>query len=151
MNSNPYVHENINNEGQFVECNWVNTTVQKMIHFHGIVLKMSIFDHNLGGCKVYFSSSVLLNDYPIWASKVMSLAQFKHIRAGCHPEVGSSKVRDKCHQLSCAIDVFDKISRLTFLPGPDVSYVAYHLDIRLIMCDSITMTSSSSYVLTSLY
>ena len=103
-----------------------------MIRFHGIVLKMSIDDRKLGGYEAYFTEgmsinlgrncSVTLTDYPAWAIKIMSLSRFKQIRAAYHPEVGSSTIGDKCHQLRYAIDTCNATSKTTFVVGPDLTF-----------------------------
>lgn len=64
----------------FAGSAWKNITVEEMIRFHGMVLKMSIDDRKLGGYEAYFTEgmsinlgrnySVTLTDYPAWASKV---------------------------------------------------------------------------------
>ena len=67
----------MNTEGIFGGSNWVNITVQEKIHFHGIVLKMSVDNRELGEDKSYFTEQlsvnlsrtylVLLKNYLAWA------------------------------------------------------------------------------------
>ena len=119
-------------DGTFVGRPWQNITVQEMIRFHGVVLKMSIDDRKLGGYEAYFvdnmqinlgrAYSIRLNDFPAWASKIFTLSRFKQIRAAYHPEVGASTIGDKCHQLRHAIDTLNNASRTTFIAGIDISF-----------------------------
>ena len=116
----------------FAGSAWKNITVEEMLRFHGMVLKMSIDDRKLGGYEAYFTEgmsinlgrnySVTLTDYPAWAAKVMTLSRFKQIRAAYHPEVGSSTIGDKCHQLRYAIDTCNATSKTTFVVGPDLTF-----------------------------
>ena len=82
-NSNQYVRLNMNDLGEFGGSPWTNITVQEMVRFHGVLLKMSVDNRELGGYKSYFTErlsvnlsrtySVELTNYPAWALKVMSL------------------------------------------------------------------------------
>jgi len=130
-NSNQYgrIHQ-VN--GKFGGYQWANITVEEMIRFHGILLKMSIDNRSLGGYESYFTEIhqvnagrdyfIPLEGFPAWANKVMTLSRFKQIRAAFHPEVGMSDIGDKCHQLRFAIDKMNLAARRTFLPGPDLSF-----------------------------
>ena len=90
-NSNEYVRTHQQPNGKFGGYTWANVTVQEMIRFHGVLLKMSIDNHNLGGYEAYFIENqqvnlgrdyhVTLTGYPAWAAKVMTLQQFEQIRA----------------------------------------------------------------------
>ena len=103
-----------------------------MIHVHGVLLKMSMDNRELGGYKSYFTEwlsanlsrmySVELTNYPAWALKVMSLWQFKQIRAAFHPETGQSRIGDKCHQLRHALNTLNSSSYRTFIPGKNLSF-----------------------------
>ena len=134
-NSNEYARRNgTDMDGRlfFAGLAYKNITVEEMIRFHGMVLKMSIDDRKLGGYEAYFTEgmsinlgrnySVMLSDYPAWAAKVMSLSRFKQIRAAYHPEVGSSTIGDKCHQLRYAIDTCNGTSKTTFVVGGDLTF-----------------------------
>ena len=111
-NSNGYARANMNNKGFFGGVSWVNISVQEMIRFHGVILRMSMEDRNLGGYEAYFTSKIQINcsrdfsvevdDLPSWACKYFTLRRFKQIRAAYHPEVGASTIGDKCHQLQYA-------------------------------------------------
>ena len=49
-NSNEYARKNANpNTSHFDGSPWKNINLKEMIHFFGMVLKMSIDDHKLGG------------------------------------------------------------------------------------------------------
>ena len=119
-------------DGEFGGSKWSNISVQEMIRFHGMILKMSIDDRELGGYTAYFteqmsvnclrSHSVKLTDYMAWGLKIMSLHRFKQIRASFHPELGTSKVGDKCHQLRHALNTLNAASMRTFIPGIDLSF-----------------------------
>ncbi len=88
-NSNEYARIHMNTNGQYVGSNWSNITVEEMVRFLGIILKMSIDHRELGGYSCYFTNKntvnlgrryfVELNDYPAWAVRVMSLRRFKQI------------------------------------------------------------------------
>ena len=118
--------------GKFVSYSWVNITVEEMIRFHGLILKMSVDGRNLGGYQAYFIEKhqvnagtnyyIELDGFPAWAAKVMTLQRFKQIRAAFHPEVGVSDIGDKCHQLRYAIDKLNLTSSRTFIPGKDLSF-----------------------------
>ncbi len=93
--------------GKFGGSPWSNISVQEMIQFHGMVLKMSVDHRELGGYASYISDpfsvnlsrsySVLLTDYPACAIKGMTLRPFKQIRAAFHPETGTLTIGDMCH------------------------------------------------------
>ena len=131
-NSNEYARLHMSQDGEFGGSKWSNISVQEMIRFHGMILKMSIDDRELGGYTAYFteemsvncsrSFSVKLTDYMAWGLKIMSLRRFKQIRASFHSEVGTSKVGDKCHQLRHALNTLNAASMRTFIPGIDLSF-----------------------------
>ena len=76
-NSNEYARMHMNNDGQYAGSNWTNVTVEEMVRFLGIILKMSIDNRELGGYAANFTKRksvnlgrryyVELNDYPAWA------------------------------------------------------------------------------------
>ena len=132
-NSNEYANNNLDPlKRTFAGYAWHDITVEEMYRFHGVVLKMSIDDRNLGGYEAYFDDVIQINlsqdynvkvsDFPPWAKNVFSLHRFKQIRAAYHPEVGSSAIGDKCHQLRFAINQLNYASRATFVPGPNLSF-----------------------------
>ena len=130
-NSNQYGRTHQVN-GKFGGYTWVNITVEEMIRFHGMILKMSVDDRNLGGYGAYFNEIhqvntgtdyfIVLEGFPAWAAKIMTLPRFKQIRAAFHPEVGMSDVGDKCHQLRFAIDKLNLTASRTFIGGKDLSF-----------------------------
>ncbi len=63
-----------------------------------------------------------LTDHKPWGLKIMSLCRFKEICASFHPELGTSKVGDKCHQLRHALNTLNAASMRTFIPGIDLSF-----------------------------
>ena len=75
-NSNEYAWLHMSEDGKFGWSKWLNISVQEMIRFHGMILKMSIDDRELGGYMAYFmeqmsvnclrSYSVKLTDYMVW-------------------------------------------------------------------------------------
>ena len=56
-NSNEYARTHQQTNGKFGGYTWANITTQEMIRFHGVLLKMSIDDHNLGRYKAYFTEN----------------------------------------------------------------------------------------------
>jgi hypothetical protein len=82
----------MNEEGVFSGSDWKHISVEEMVNFLGIVLKISVDNKELGGYKSYFTQylSVILSrtyyvelkDYAAW---VMSLCHFMRIHASIHP------------------------------------------------------------------
>ena len=64
----------------------------------------------------------LLTHYPAWAVKVMTLRQFKQLRAAFHPETGTSKISDKCDQLRNALNTLNNSSKKKITPGFNLSF-----------------------------
>ena len=118
--------------GRYGGSPWSSISVQEMIQFHGMVLKMSVDHRELGGYASYFtdpfsvnlsrSYSVLRTDYPAWAIKVMTLRQFKQICAVFHPETGTSTIGDKCHQIRHALNALNQSSLEKFTPDINLSF-----------------------------
>lgn len=131
-NSNQYARLHMTPDGKFAGRTWRNISLEEMVRFHGVILKMSIDNRSLGGYESYFETNlqvnlgldymVTLKDYPPWAALVFSVNRFKQIRAAYHPEVGASSVRDKCHQLRFAINSLNAASKATFIPGLNLSF-----------------------------
>ncbi len=48
-NWNEYARMHMNNDGQYAGTNWTNVTVEEMVRFLGVILKMSIDNRELGG------------------------------------------------------------------------------------------------------
>ena len=118
-------------DGKFAGRPWRNISLEEMVWFHGVILKMSIDNRSLGGYESYFETNmqvdlgldymVMLKNNPPWAALVFSINQFKQIRAAYHPKVGASSVRDICHQLRFAINSLNA-SKATFIPGLNLSF-----------------------------
>ena len=53
--SNKYGQDRLKNEN-FGGMKWKNITVQDIIHFYGVMLRMSIYTWHLGGYTSYFES-----------------------------------------------------------------------------------------------
>ncbi len=74
------------NSAYFSGSTWSNISVQEMVQYHGVVLKMSVDHRELGGYVPYITEPFLVNSsrnygllthYPAWALKLMPLHQFK--------------------------------------------------------------------------
>jgi hypothetical protein len=58
-----------------------------------------------------------------WATKYMSLKQFKQICWAFHPEHRAAAVAsDKCYQLCYALNCLNQASLNTYIPGRDLSF-----------------------------
>ena len=57
-----------------------------------------------------------------WARDVMTKHRFKQICAAFRPEVNSTNIGDKCHQLRHVINKFNQSARKTFVPGYALSF-----------------------------
>ena len=76
-NSNQFARQHMNVEGNYTVSQWSNISVQEMIHFFGLILKMSVDDRQLGGYQSYFTKkrsinlsryyAIELQDMPSWA------------------------------------------------------------------------------------
>ena len=142
-NANQYARANLVND-KFGGYKWRNITLTEMVNFKGVILKMSVDDRNLGGYKSYFEQpmsvilgqdySVDLTNYPAWAAKVFKLYRFKQIRGALHPEVGTSSIGDKCHQLRYALNCLNHASKSTFIAGRDMSFDEGGVASRSRMC-----------------
>ena len=129
--SNKYARAKMRN-GKFGGLKWTNITLQEMIRFFGIMLRMSIEPRHLGGYEAYFhpstsiqagkNYSVQLSGYVGWAATVMSLGRFRQIRSAFHPEAGISSVGDKCHQLRFLIRSINSAAARTFDLGPRAAF-----------------------------
>lgn len=109
-----------------------NISTEEMYHYHGILLKMILDHHTIGGYRLYLlppsklivsaNYTIDLVDYPAWAAKHMMLGRFKQIRGAFHLEVGVSPIDDKCHQLWYAINVLKSAARIAFVPGHNICF-----------------------------
>ena len=85
-NSNSYARMNMIDSGYVGGSPLSNISVQEMVQYHGVVLKMSVDHRELGGYVPYITEPYsvnssrnygLLTNYPAWALKLMPLHQFK--------------------------------------------------------------------------
>ncbi len=63
-----------------------------------------------------------IKDYPSWAQQYMPHSRFIQICATFHPENGTSKERDKYHQLRNAVKKLNKATKGTFVPGKEILF-----------------------------
>ena len=107
-------------------------TLEEMYHFLGICLKMSIDNQATGGYASYFQEkleiaaafnvNIEVTGRVGWAVKYMTINRYKYIRSAFHPEIGTSIVQDKCHQLRAAIKQLNRAAKTSFKPGPRMSF-----------------------------
>ena len=57
----------------------------------------------------------IIEAYIVWASKIMSLSHFRHIRSEYYPKFEESSVGDKCHQLRFTIHFINQASTGNFI------------------------------------
>eukprot|EP00957_Ditylum_brightwellii_P064837 4918788-Ditylum_brightwellii.AAC.2 len=69
-NSNKYAKERMGVYKKFGGQKWTNITVQEMVRFYGILLRISIESHHLGGYKVYFNPMTRISIDPRYIQKV---------------------------------------------------------------------------------
>ena len=60
-NSNEYTIMHMIIDGQFAGSNWTNVTVEEMVRFLGIILKMSINNRELRGYASFFTNRKSVN------------------------------------------------------------------------------------------
>jgi hypothetical protein len=68
-NLNAYAAKHIRGN-HFAGYSWHAITVEEMYHFLGIILKMSIDNHQIGGFHAYFSPPVELVSTPVHSTKI---------------------------------------------------------------------------------
>ena len=122
-NSNTYGQDNLKNE-KFGGIKWKNITVQEMLHFYALMLKISIDPRHHGGYNSYFESisinhcsqgyTVSLEAYGGRDSKITSFSHFRQIRSTYHPEFGEYAVGDKFHQLIFLIRCINRSATRNF-------------------------------------
>lgn len=88
---------------------------------------MSIDNRQLGGISSYFSPpselkcgpgrAIKIEGFTSWASNVMPSYRFHQICAALHPEIGSSTVGDRCHQLRASIVSLNTHAKWAFILG----------------------------------
>ena len=119
-------------QGKFKGYRVRTITLKEMYHFLGICLKMSIDNQATGGYASYFEEKLSIaaaHNVNIevtgrvgWAAHYMSINRYKYIRSAFHPEIGTSVVKDKCHQLRAAIKQLNRAAKTSFKPGPRMSF-----------------------------
>lgn len=114
---------------------WKEITQEEMIHFLGILLRISMSPVDGGGYEAYFSKSNKTvipggNGKPLeisgtsgWAHKYMTLSRFKQIRGAFHPEDKAAGAGgDKCYQLRHVINTLNSAARYTFYTPKDLAF-----------------------------
>ena len=107
-------------------------SLTEMYHFLGICLKMSIDNQATGGYALYFEEKLCIaaafnvnievSGRVGWAARYMTINRYKYIRSAFHPEISTSVVKDKCHQLRAAIKQLNRAAKTSFKPGPRMSF-----------------------------
>ena len=144
--SNKYARKIMNerNTKLFIGHKWSNISVQEMIHFFGIMLRISLEPRKMGGYDSYFIEDhtiVLANGYTVtltgyspWAKDIMTLVRFKQIRSAFRPESENMDRGDKCYQLRWFIRKFNLMARKTFVLGPTASFDEGGIPMRSRFC-----------------
>ena len=93
----------------FLVHKWENISVEEMVRFFGILLRISLEPRKMGGYESHFSENntitlaigyiSILRGYNGWAKEIMSLVRLKQIRSAFRPEFHRNDVTDKCYQL----------------------------------------------------
>ena len=93
----------------FLGYKWTNIIVEEMVHFFGILLRISLEPRKMGGYTSYFQEShsitlasgytCNLQGYQSWAKNIMNLVRFKQIRSAFRLESHRYDINDKCYQL----------------------------------------------------
>ena len=132
------------NTSVFLGHKWSNVTVEEMIHFFGIMLRISLEPRKMGGYKSYFTEqhsitaangySTSLRGYHAWAKDVMSLLRFKQIRSAFRSECDRYDPNDKCYQLRWFIRQFNFMARKVFHLGPNASFDEGGIPMRSRFC-----------------
>ena len=116
----------------FLGHKWRNISVEEMVHFFGILLRISLEPRKMGGYESYFSENITvslasgysstLRGYNAWAKDIMSLVRFKQIRSAFRSEYHRYDVNDKCYQLRWFIRQFNYMAKKIFYLGPNASF-----------------------------
>ena len=136
-NSNDYIRRVIipaRTDGLLYGQIFVDISVEEMMKFLGIVLRISLNPLDYGGYEAYFNPSgieIEINENKVmkaegtggWAVKYMSLKRFKIIRKAFHPEDRSARqCGDKCFHLRHLIRQFKSAAMNSFIPGRDIAF-----------------------------
>ena len=132
------------NTSLFLGHKWDNITVKEMIHFFGIMLRISLEPRKMGGYQSYFTEqlsitasngySTSLRGYHAWAKDIMSLLRFKQIRSAFRSECDRYDPNDKCYQLSWIIRQFNFMAKKIFHLGPNASFDEGGIPMRSRFC-----------------
>ena len=128
----------------FLGHKWTNITVEEMVHFFGILLRISLEPRKMGGYTSYFQEShsitlasgytCNLQGYQSWAKNVMNLVRFKQIRSAFRLESHRYDINDKCYQLRWFIRQFNFMAKKTFILGPNASFDEGGIPMRSRFC-----------------
>jgi len=136
-NSNEYIKRFImsNTRDQLLYgMRFEDITVEEMMKFFGIMLRMSLHPIDFGGYPAYFARTdediILDGEQTIratgpkgWASDIMDLRRFKIIRKTFHPEDRLARAcGDKCYQIRHLLRNFKAAAKTSFTPGRDISF-----------------------------
>ena len=132
------------NTSLFLGHKWNNITTEEMIHFFGIMLRISLEPRKMGGYESYFTEqqsitaangySTSLRGYHAWAKDIMSLLRFKQIRSAFRSECNRYDPNDKCYQLRWFIRQFNYMARKIFHLGPNASFDEGGIPMRSRFC-----------------
>ena len=132
------------NTSLFLGHKWTNISVEEMIHFFGIMLRISLSPRKMGGYDSYFNDNINvtlsngystnLRGYGTWAKEIMSLLRFKQIRSAFRSETIQVDSNDKCYQLRWFIRRFNFMARKTFHLGPHASFDEGGIPMRSRFC-----------------
>ena len=128
----------------FLGHKWSNISVEEMVHFFGILLRISLEPRKMGGYTSYFQNShsitlasgysCTLQGYNAWAKDVMTLVRFKQIRCAFRLESHRFDPNDKCFQLRWFIRQFNFMAKKTFDLGPNASFDEGGIPMRSRFC-----------------
>ena len=142
-NSKKYGRDCLKN-GKFGGMKWINITVQEMLHFYGLMIRIYIEPRHIGWCTSYFGSiprivfyqgfTVSIDTYGGWSGKSTSLFRFRQILTAYHAELWEYKFGDKCHQLIFLIRCINWASERTFYLGPNAAFYEGCIATRIRFC-----------------
>ena len=134
----------------FLGHKWKNILVKEMVHFCGILLRISLEPWKMGGYESYFSENITillshgykstLHGYNAWAKDIMSLVRFKQIRSAFCSEYHRYDVNDKCYQLRWFIRQFNYMAKKVFYLGPNASFDQIRTECCGMMVGTLTVS-----------
>ena len=135
FNMNSYANENKSETNEFGGTKWKPHffSVKIILHFLGIMLKISLDGRRQGGYEQYFKDCnyikatsrkrYKITGHTAWAKKIMPLRHFKQVRAAFRVEKkGDKRVGDKAYQLRRVATRISEGARRTFVPGRNMSF-----------------------------